>query len=119
MHPKVLITSGPFQSPLVNKEWKTYLGDIDTLSYEIVRSAWIGDYNDPMTFLEMFTTGDGNNVTGWSDAEFDKLISDARAEVDVTKREALLQKAEVRLLEQGPVIPIYFYYNHTIRSRAI
>ena len=96
---------------LVNKEWKTYLQDIDTLSYEVARAGWIGDYNDPMTFLGMWVTGDGNNDTGWSNAEYDGLIAQARSEVDVDKRRAILTQAETLLLEQGPVIPLYAYHN--------
>jgi oligopeptide transport system substrate-binding protein len=99
---------------LVNKEWKTYLQDIDTQSYQVARAGWIGDYNDPMTFLDMWVTDNGNNDTGWSNADYDKLIASARQEADVAKRLVLLQQAEALLLEQGPVIPIYFYTNNML-----
>ena len=104
---------------LANKEWKSYLQDVDTLKYQIARAGWIGDYNDPMTFLEMWVTGDGNNDTGWSNAEYDKLIADSRQETDPAKRTAILQKAEQLLVEQGPVIPIYFLANNTLISKGI
>lgn len=104
---------------LVNKEWKTYLQDIDTLNYEIARAGWIGDYNDPMTFLDMWVSGNGNNDTGWSNAEYDKLIAEAGQEADAAKRMAKLQAAEKLLLEQGPIIPIYWYTNNMLVSRFI
>lgn len=104
---------------LVNKEWKTYMQDIDTLNYQVARAGWIGDYNDPMTFLEMWVTDNGNNDTGWSNAEFDKLIADAQVEVDKAKRLELLQKAEQILVEQGPIIPVYFYTNNQLISRQV
>lgn len=104
---------------LVNKEWKTYMQDIDTISYQIARAGWIGDYNDPMTFLEMWVTGNGNNDTGWSNAEFDKLIADAQAEADKAKRLEMLQRAEQILIEQGPVIPVYFYTNNQLIARQV
>jgi oligopeptide transport system substrate-binding protein len=104
---------------LVNKEWKTYLQDLDTLSYQVARAGWIGDYNDPMTFLDMWVTNNGNNDTGWSHEEYDTLIERARREPRVSERVKLLQQAEAILLEQGPVIPIYFYTNNMLVSSAI
>ncbi|MFU8806511.1 MAG: peptide ABC transporter substrate-binding protein, partial [Bradymonadaceae bacterium] len=81
--------------------------------------GWIGDYNDPMTFLDMWVTDNGNNNTGWSDEEYDKLIAGAQAEVDRDKRMKLLQQAEQVLMERGPVIPIYYYTNNVLVSRFI
>lgn len=104
---------------LNNKEWKTYLQDVDTLNYEIARAGWIGDFNDPMTFLDMWMTDNGNNDTGWSNAEYDGLIKQAQQSVDTKARAELLQRAEKLLLEQGPVIPIYIYTNNTLISRFV
>ncbi len=101
---------------LNNKEWKTYLQDVDTLSYDIARAGWIGDFNDPMTFLDMWVTDNGNNDTGWSDEEYDALIKSAQSELDPAKRMELLQKAEQILLERGPVIPIYYYTQNMLVS---
>lgn len=104
---------------LINKEWKTYLQDTTALNYEMARAGWIGDYNDPMTFLDMWETQNGNNNTGWSDAEYDGLIQGARKEVDKAKRMQMLQKAEEILLERGPIIPIYYYSNNILVSRFL
>lgn len=104
---------------LVNKEWKIYLDDIDNLNYDIARAGWIGDYNDPMTFLGMFKTGDGNNDTGWSSAEYDALLEAASTEADPDKRVKILQEAETILVQDGPIIPIYFYTNNVLVSRDI
>ena len=104
---------------LNNKEWKTYLQDVDTLSYDIARAGWIGDFNDPMTFLDMFESDNGNNDTGWKNAEYDKLLDQARAEVDPARRLELLQQAEKLLMEEGPVIPIYYYTTNGLRAPAL
>ncbi len=104
---------------LVNKEWKMYQQDIDNLNYEIARAGWIGDYNDPMTFLDMYETGNGNNDTGWSNAEYDKLLEQARQEPDHAKRTKILQQAEQLLVQKGPIIPIYFYTNNALVARRI
>ncbi len=94
---------------LLNQDWKTYLSSMNTLDYEMARSAWIGDVADAVNFLECFQTDVGNNRTGWSSPEYDALIDQAYAEADVTKRSVLLQQAEALLLEGGPIIPVYFY----------
>ena len=101
---------------LVNQEWKVYLDAKDTLNYQISRSGWIGDYIDPNTFLEMWKTGDGNNDTGWGNAEYDRLIDQARVTTDEKERFELFQKAEAILLDECPIMPIYFYTKpHLIR----
>ena len=94
---------------LQNQEWKVYLKSQASLDYAISRSGWIGDYHDPMTFLELWTTGNGNNNTGWSDREFDGLIDRARHEGDPKVRLEQLRQAEGVLLQRGPVLPIYHY----------
>ena len=104
---------------LQNKEWKTYLEDIDNLNYQIARAGWIGDYNDPMTFLDMWVTGNGNNDTGWSNEKYDGMIKKARATTDPDERKKILQKAEKLLLEKGPVIPIYDLSNNMLLSSNV
>jgi oligopeptide transport system substrate-binding protein len=104
---------------LVNSEWKTYLQNVDSLNYQVARAGWIGDFNDPMTFLDMWVTDNGNNDTGWSNAEYDRLIMEAQAETNIPKRLSALQKAETILLDDGPVIPIYFYTNNMLVSSEL
>jgi oligopeptide transport system substrate-binding protein len=94
---------------IVNQEWKVYLDTTQTLNYQISRAGWIGDYNDPHTFLDMWITRGGNNQTGWSNAEYDRLIRSALAQPDEASRMAVYQKLEAILAEEVPVIPIYFY----------
>ncbi len=95
---------------LCNTEWKVYLDDVSNLNYQIARAGWIGDYTDPNTFLDMFVTGGGNNNTGWSNAEYDRLIADAAREIDMGKRMELFRKAEkILVCDELPVIPFYFY----------
>ena len=100
---------------LVNQEWKVYLDSQRTLNYQISRASWIGDYNDPNTFLDMWTTGNGNNRTGWSNSEYDRLIAEAARTTDLKQRLEVFQKAEALLLDEAPMIPIYFYTLTTAR----
>jgi oligopeptide transport system substrate-binding protein len=92
------------------QEWKVYLDSMRRINYDICRSPWVGDYNDPNTFLDIFTSGNGNNRTGWGNAEYDALIAAAAAEADGDRRFALFQKAEELLVYQEAVIsPVYHY----------
>lgn len=94
---------------LENQEWGSFMQAMTTLHYDVVRRSWIGDYLDPNTFLSCFRAGDGNNRTGWRDARYDALLDSAADVVDPVRRMQLLAKAEARLLDQCPVIPIYHY----------
>lgn len=91
-----------------NQEWKIYLQSLQKGDYQLARSAWTGDYNDPNTFLEMFTTGNEMNQTGWSDPEYDRLIRAAAAEGNRERRYEFFQQAEARLIAGAPVLPVVF-----------
>lgn len=93
----------------LNMEWKVYLKKMNQLEYDLARSGWIGDYNDPMTFLNLMATDNGNNRTGWSNSEYDRLIREAAREQDQEKRKNLFYKAEEILWDEMPVVPLYFY----------
>ena len=96
-------------SALVNQEEKVYFDSRRQMNYQIIRSTWIGDYNDPNSFLNIWTTGGGNNQTGWSNAEYDRLIAEAEKTAEQAARYAAFQKAEAILLDQAPILPVYFY----------
>ena len=97
------------QIELINEEWKVYLSTQQKMEYQVSRAGWIGDYNDPNTFLDMWLTGGGNNYTGFANNEFDRLIEAAGQEADRQKRFKLFEEAEAILLDEMPVIPIYHY----------
>lgn len=94
---------------LRNQEWRVYLSSMRQLEYSFCRSSWIGDYNDPSTFLDMFISGGGNNRTGWESAEYDGLVAAAAAEVDQARRHEIFRRAEQMLLAEQVVVPLYFY----------
>jgi oligopeptide transport system substrate-binding protein len=94
---------------LVNQELKTTQDARNTGNFQILRSVWIADYADPTSFLEIFRSGSANNFTGWSNAEYDRLLEAAVRTADAGPRNALLQRAEALLLDDAPIIPIYSY----------
>jgi oligopeptide transport system substrate-binding protein len=92
------------------QEWTVYLALQGALDYDLCRSSWVADYNDPNTFLNMFVTGDGNNRTGWGSAAYDGLIAAAAAEPDSARRFEHFQNAErILVTEEAAVCPLYFY----------
>lgn len=102
------------EAKLLNQEWKVYLDTQSNLEYDVSRSAWIGDYADPNTFLDMFLTGGENNKTGWGNAEYDLLIARAGTEFDPVKRMQILREAEQILIDELPILPIYYYSTQNI-----
>jgi oligopeptide transport system substrate-binding protein len=93
---------------LVTAEQKTVIQNMQTLNYDVSVAAWAADYLDPTTYLDLFLSDGGNNWTGWKDPQYDRLIGDAENTLDPAARFAVFQRAEARLLESGPVAPLYY-----------
>jgi oligopeptide transport system substrate-binding protein len=96
-------------------ERKIFLNAQSRLDYDISASSWIGDYNDPNTFLDLYMSNSGNNRTGWKSPRYDALIREANAQTDLDHRAELFRQAERLLVEEEvPVVPIFFYtgYNY-------
>ena len=94
---------------LVNMEFRTTLDARRTGAYQILRSAWIGDYADPASFLDVFRGNSGNNYTSWSSTAYDQLLFAADRTADPARRHALLREAETILLNEAPILPLYHY----------
>src|ERR1017187_4018140 len=88
------------------QEQKTLFQNQQDGNYSIAFSAWIADYADPSTFLNMMVTGGGNNWAGWSTPAYDRLIDQAAGTADRSARFALFQRAEAILLGEAPLIPL-------------
>ena len=95
---------------ILNQEWKVFLDTrrqkIDT---EVYRGGWIGDYNDAYTFAELFASESALNDSGYLNPRYDQLLRAASSEGDPRERAELLQQAERQLLEDLPILPLYFY----------
>jgi oligopeptide transport system substrate-binding protein len=94
---------------LQNQEWAAYQAAQRELNYQVARMGWIADYADPGTFLKMFVTDGTNNQTGWGNAEYDRLVDAAQEAPDLETRMKLFHDAEVILMDEMPVLPIYGY----------
>ena len=87
--------------------------------YDLFAGGWGPDYNDPMTDLDLWTTGNGNNHTGYSSEEYDALIEQARTELDPVAREQIFVQAELLLAEDMPIIPTYWRYEDYVVSEKL
>ena len=95
---------------LNNQEWAAFLQTRKDGDFSIARNGWISDYNDPISFLDMWVTGGGNNDAQYSNPDYDNLIAQAKAESDPATRMQLLHQAEDLLVGQDYVVdPLYFY----------
>jgi oligopeptide transport system substrate-binding protein len=92
-----------------NQEWKVFQQTVLDVKYDVARAGWIGDYVDPTTFLGMWVTNDSNNNTGWSNPDYDRLLRESALLSDPAQRYAKLAEAETILLDDLPVLPLYWY----------
>lgn len=132
---------------LDNQEWNTFLNTRKQGDYTIARNGWLADYNDPISFLDMWTTASGNNdvqfgkgahkdVKGYSldltkfgiDVKvedgtwaetYDVLIAQIKACTDTKNRYAMMHMAEDMLMATGCITPIYYYTDLFMLSKNI
>ncbi len=97
------------EAKLQNQEWKTMLDTMHTGNFDVVRYAWIADYDDASTFLNTFRTGDSENTTKYSNPDYDSALRDAAKVLDPAQRASDYQKAEDLLGRDVPAIPVYHY----------
>lgn len=97
------------KTSLRNEEWKVYLSSRKQKQFQVVRSSWVGDYNDAHTFLSLFKSDVGEmNTAGYNNPEYDRLMQEAETQSDTNKRREALEQAERILLADTPIIPIYY-----------
>ncbi|MEG1049261.1 MAG: peptide ABC transporter substrate-binding protein [Oscillospiraceae bacterium] len=87
--------------------FKSRLDRMSNKDFGIVLAGWSPDYNDPMTFLDLWVSDGGNNHTGYKNPAYDKLIDDAKTEIDPMKRQAMFVEAEKIIATDAPIGLIY------------
>ena len=96
---------------LQNQEWKTYIDSRNSGSFDVIRASWIGDYNEPSTFLSLLTSTHTGNIARFRSADYDAVITKASTETSVAARNTDYNKAEQIIADQAPIAPIYQYTN--------
>lgn len=106
---EVKVEQMPFKSRLARMEAK---------DFQVVMAGWGPDYNDPMTYLDLFETGNGNNHTYYSNPAYDELLNKVRKEADRDKRFGYLMELEKILMDDMPVGPYYFRFrDYTVSNK--
>ncbi len=90
-------------------EWTSYITTMFEKDYGLAAGGWIGDYLDPLTFLDMWMKDGGNNRTGWHNEEFEALLKKAGNTGDPQERYRVLEEAEALFLSESPILPLYWY----------
>ncbi len=107
------------EAELVAVEFKVLQQDIDARRVDLYRLAWIGDYNDPYSFLQYFKSDFGINTARYRNPRYDALLLRASTSADPPARRALLEEAERLLLADHAVLPLYFYVTkHLVSPRV-
>lgn len=104
---------------LENQEWNVFSDAQKALELQFSRSSFINDYNDPVNFLESFITDSYMNRTGFSNPEYDELITKGKTETDEEKRWEYLYEAEKLLAEEMVAMPIRYYNTVVLEAEGV
>jgi oligopeptide transport system substrate-binding protein len=91
-----------------SENWTAYLDDLGRHNYQAARSAWLGDYFDPLTFLGLFTSSSPDNYTGYANTAYDALVAQGAAASGAARWKAFRQ-AETLLETDLPFLPLFHY----------
>ena len=98
------------ETEILNQEWQVFLQTRRTkIDTQVFRYGWVGDYNDPYTFAEILESKHGLNDMVYNNPRYDQLLLQASREADPAARMALLEEAERIMLDDMPVLPMYYY----------
>jgi oligopeptide transport system substrate-binding protein len=93
------------------------LDKVDAEDYQISYAyGWIGDYDDPMTFMDLYLSDSPFNNSFFENEEYDRLIKEAQTTSDLEKRMQNMLKAERILIEQAATVPVYFQVSAGVRK---
>ncbi len=94
-----------------SQEWAVFQTNRTEGNFQIARHGWLGDYVDPMTFLDMWISSSGQNDAKYKSPEYDALIATALKSADPAERMAAMHEAEKIIMTDLPIIPLYHYTN--------
>ncbi len=98
------------ETELTEEEYRVFLlSRQDKKRWDIARLGWTADFNDASNFLDIFRSHSPNNDMDYTNPNFDKLVDDAASSPDEMRRRVLLESSERTMLEDYPVIPLYFF----------
>jgi ABC-type oligopeptide transport system substrate-binding subunit len=108
------------EAVLINEDFQVLLANITSKQEtQVFRANWNGDYNDPNTFLSTLEGGNPANFTGYTNDDFDSVMTRAAGQTDPERRKLFLEQAESEMLADYPLIPIYFMVNKNMVSKVV
>lgn len=108
------------ETELVQMEFKAYLAArADPAQWDVVRVGWTADYNDASTFLDTMTRDSPQNFGRWVNEDYARLLDAAAGEADPSRRRDTLQQAESLMLNDYPLLPVYFYVTRRLVSPRV
>lgn len=103
------------RTQIVSAELKVHQAALQQGDFAIARAAWYAEDRDPLSFLALLDSRSaGLNLSGYADPQFDALLDQANATVDLGARARLLASAEALMLAAQPVIPLYYYVSRRL-----
>jgi peptide/nickel transport system substrate-binding protein/oligopeptide transport system substrate-binding protein len=100
---------------VIGVDWPQYLAGLDARAYPAFELSWVADYPDPENFLAvLFSARSGENHTGYSNPEVERLLAEAAVERDSARRRALYLDAQARILDDAAIVPVYHAIDYTL-----
>ena len=95
---------------LTEEEYRVFLESRHNKErWDVARLAWTADYNDARNFLDIFRAHSPNNDPGYENDNFDTILDQATVTVDLQNRKELLEASERMMLDDYPIIPLYYF----------
>ncbi|MFM9329458.1 ABC transporter substrate-binding protein [Paenibacillus mesotrionivorans] len=99
---------------------ETWRASLKTSDYQVARTGYYADYNDPTTFLDMWSSWSSKNYSGFDDDFYDQLLQKANSVTDTHERMRILAEAEAYLIEdQAVIMPLYYTPNLWAQKKEI
>ena len=95
-----------------SNEWSIFYDDVQKGNYQVAAMGWSADYVNPMSFLPLCKTGDSSNNLFYSNADYDALVDQVKAENDPAKAAELTLQADAIVSNDYAVLPLYYKSNN-------
>jgi ABC-type oligopeptide transport system substrate-binding subunit len=93
---------------LINKDLGSVISSVNAGNYQVSLYAWYSSFDDPYTFLDLFTVKPRGSITGYSNPQYDAAVRAANRLPDPAERSRALAAAEVLMMRDMPAIPLFF-----------